>query len=1019
MSVDVDAGESTVYFDLLGDIYRLPINGGHAERVLGGEAFEMQPVLSPDDQHLAFIGDRSGSENLWIADLNGQGAKRLSADTDKTEYSSPAWSPDGRYVYVSRRPERLGVFEIWRFDVAGGSGERVAPDADNDSLARSDRVNALGPAVSPDGRFLYYATKTGEPWDHIDNPTWRIERLDLTEGSVQTVVGNGLSAMRPALSSDGGQLVYAARRDAQTGLRLRDLRTGADRWLAIPVERDNQDGGYSRDLLPRYDWLPASNTLLATIDGKLWRMAIGNRSRTPVPFEAKVALEVGPPPKRELPAETGPVRARLVQAPAVSPDGASVAFSALGKLYVQDLPDGTPRQVTDGTDFEFQPAWTPDGKMLVYVTGSANGSHLWRVRVGRTGSARRLTPTAAHYTEPVVSPDGRSVYLLQSSHFDRMLRLEEVGPDREAMLVRVPIDGGPPEPVAFAGTHPRRPHFVLDDPRIYLTNSEGLASIDPRNGSQKTHFRVEGPYPWNHRHEKPVPMEDVRLSPDGRWALVRAGHQLLLLARPAAQAETPVVNLLAPPTAYRKQVSRIGADYFAWADGGRRIVWAIGSTLFSRTLGEDGKLGETESVDIQVEHPRDVHRATVVLRGATVLTMRGDEVVTDADIVISGNRIADVGPRGTVAAVDNAQVVDMSGRYILPGFVDTHAHWYEVRRDVLVAQQWSYLMSLAYGITAGLDVQGMDQDMFAYQDLIDAGLMLGPRAYSVGKGMFSDNRFDSYEGARTLLLRYRDYYRTHNVKAYLTGNRHQRRLIASAATELGMLATTEGNNDSKLDITHAIDGFGGNEHYPAMFPLRNDIVELFARSGIAYTPTLLLTSGGPAADDIFIRQKDWHSDPKVRRFMPHSVVDGLTTMRQYRRDDEQVYRIVAADARRIMQLGGRVGVGSHAQFQGVSFHWEMQGFADGGWQAIEILRAATIGGADIIGRAHELGSIEAGKLADLVVLVADPRDDIANTLAIEAVMKNGRLYDGDTLDEIWPRQRELPPLWFHNERIYP
>jgi imidazolonepropionase-like amidohydrolase len=115
---------------------------------------------------------------------------------------------------------------------------------------------------------------------------------------------------------------------------------------------------------------------------------------------------------------------------------------------------------------------------------------------------------------------------------------------------------------------------------------------------------------------------------------------------------------------------------------------------------------------------------------------------------------------------------------------------------------------------------------------------------------------------------------------------------------------------------------------------------------------------------------------------------------------------------KILRAGGRVGVGSHGQFQGLGYHWELQALAEGGFTPLELLRMATIGGAEIIGRSTELGSLEAGKFADLLVLERDPRTDIKNTLAIKQVMKNGRLYEGDTLDEVWPRQRALPPPWF-------
>lgn len=1019
LGVDATSDSKTIFFDVLGDIYSLPTEGGKAQPVISGVAFDMQPVLSPNDRRIAFISDRSGSENLWISDADGANARQLSRSTDKTEFSSPAWSPDGRFIYVSRRPESLGVFEMFRFDIAGGSGERLLPQSQNTGISRQQRINALGASPSPDGRYLYYATKTGEMWDSEDAPIWSIERLDLETGGIEPVVNNGRSAMRPAVSPDGQWLAYAARSGHSTGLRIRNLHTGKDQWLIERVERDNQDGGFSRDVMPRYDWTLEGQAILFTVDGKLWRHAIKGNTSQPIPFEADLALDVGPSRSRTAPAEDGPVVARIIQAPTLSPDGDRVAFSALGRLYVQAVNGGEPSRITPDEHFAFQPAWAPDANNIVYVTGSQSGGDVWRVRPGALRSVRKLSTFPAHYTDPVVSPDGEYVYFLQSSIVDRMLNIEEVNPSREAWLARIPLSGGRTERVGYAGVGARRLHFTDGDPRVFLTNNDGVVSIDLDTGKREPHFKIVGAYPWNHRHEHSVAVQDTMISPNGRWILARSGHQLHLLTRPAGQGEPPVIDLLADATIFRIQISALGADYFTWSDDGNTILWSIGSTLFSRSASDDATLGGTRTTDVRISVARDIHQDRLVLRGATVLTMRGDDVVVDADLVVDGNRILSVGARGSASIGDGTRIIDVAGHYIVPGFIDTHAHWYEVRRDVLVVPHWSHLINLAYGVTAGMDVQAMDQDAFVYQDLIDIGFALGPRVYSVGKGMFSDNVIESYADARTLLTRYRDYYRTHYLKSYVIGDREQRRWVSAAAGELGVLVTTEGMNDSKLDMTHAIDGFSGNEHYPAMFPLRNDIVELFARTRIGYTPTALLTAGGPAADDAFFRRRNWHLEPKVQRFMPYSVLDALTAKRLSWRDDTQNYRTVANDAHRIMRRGGLVGIGSHAQLQGVSFHWEMQVLAEGGWQPMELLRAATADGAEILGLAGELGTLEVGKLADLVILDADPRDDITNTLSIDRVMKNGRLYDANTLDEIWPRVRPLAPQWHQDKELYP
>jgi hypothetical protein len=406
----------------------------------------------------------------------------------------------------------------------------------------------------------------------------------------------------------------------------------------------------------------------------------------------------------------------------------------------------------------------------------------------------------------------------------------------------------------------------------------------------------------------------------------------------------------------------------------------------------------------------------VVLRGATAITMKGDEAIDDADVVIKDSRIVAVGARGTVQFDANAAIRNVSGRFIVPGFVDTHAHWYEIRRGVLDLQNWSFLINLAYGVTTGLDVQPFTSDMFVYEDMIDAGLMIGPRAYSTGPGMFSNNRLATSQDALDLLGRYRDFYETRNLKSYVIGNRRQRQLVIEAAQQLGMMPTTEGALDFKLGLTHALDGFAGHEHALPSVPLYDDVVQLFARSGIGYTPTTLVTYGGPFAESHFYITQLPAGDPKINRFMPQFAQELHTRRHIWFREQDQIYPQLAEQAAKILRAGGRIGAGSHGQFQGLGYHWELQAMASGGLTTAELLRVATLGGAEIIGRADELGSLEPGKFADLLVLERDPRVDIKNTLSIKQVMKNGRLYDGDTLDEVWPRQRALPSLWFSDDR---
>jgi hypothetical protein len=528
-------------------------------------------------------------------------------------------------------------------------------------------------------------------------------------------------------------------------------------------------------------------------------------------------------------------------------------------------------------------------------------------------------------------------------------------------------------------------------------------------------------------------------------------NQLYVTAMPVVGGEAPTVNVSSPSVPV-KRLTDIGADYFNWADDGKTITWAVGASLFREPLGaisfepskedekkeddkkeaggqsadasrdekkdekkEPRKLKEedknVEEIAVNLEVPRKTPKGTIVLRGATVVTMKGEEVLKNADIVVENNRIKGVGARGPVPA--GAKVFDVAGKTIVPGFIDTHAHWFEIRRGILDTENSAFLANLAYGVTAGLDVQTSTNDMFAYQDLVDSGDIIGLRAFSTGPGVFSDNDFKSEEEVKGVLTKYRKYYGTHNIKSYIVGNRKQRQFMVEASKELEMMPTTEGGLDLKLNLTHVIDGFHGNEHTLPITPLYKDVLQLFAKSGIAETPTLIVNYGGPFGQEYWFENTEVHDNAKLNRFTPHNLLDEKTNRRpDWFRKDEYAFPKLAAQMAKLLRAGGLVGVGSHGQLQGLGYHWEMWMLASGGMTPLEVLRCATLNGSRIIGRPEDLGSIEAGKLADLVIFDKNPLDDIHNTNTIHWVMKNGELFEGDTLDEVWPDEKKLEPLYF-------
>lgn len=1022
MQLDLSPDGRTMLVDVLGDIYSLNVTGGVAKPILTGMAFERNPVFSPDGTRFAFISDRSGVTNLWVANADGSSPRQISRDKSLTLYSSPTWSPDGNDIFVSRAVHKVLAFELIKFsadgdNIQGNKFEAIVKAQPTGSEDWDHRINAMGAVISPDGKFAYYATKLGHTWTEGDPPNWSVARRSLTNNNIETVIQAAGGAMRPVLSHNGRFLAYASRKDYLTGLRLRDLHNGDDRWIAFPVDHDGQEGGYYADLMPRYVFTPDDKAIIMGVGGGIKKLDIASGKMVDIAFEVPVKLGLGPLTRVSQKEDPGPVHVRVIQEPSQSPDRKTILFTALGALYTQDLrPGAKPVRLVKAD--AFQPAWSPDGKSIAFVSWNAKqGGHVWTIRA-TGGKPKRLTNLSAFYSSPIFAPDGASIVALRANQHDRLHALSEISPDRATDIIRIPARGGNAQTVSHS-FGARQPHFSKDG-RLWFHGPSGLSMMLP-NGEPKPVVQILA-LPMGQYVGVPLPVAQVKVSPNGDKALVRTtAAQLYLVDLPKAGSDASTINISDPGNDHVK-LTRVGADFFSWSADGSDISWSVGSTyrrIATNAIGR-AKPGEiesqAESFTANVVVPRDVPKGKLVLRGATVLTMRGDEVIDDADILIADNRIAAVGRRGEVVVPIDSTIRDVSGRYIVPGFVDAHAHWFETRRSIHEVDHWDFAVNLAYGVTSGLEVQPFTVDIFSYQDMIEAGMMLGPRVWTTGPGVFNNSEIHSRQDAMDVLTRYRDHYRTRNIKSYMVGDRAERQYIVEAAAELGMMPTTEGASDLVLGLTHAIDGFSGNEHSLPVSPLNEDVISLYAHSRTSYTPTLsVLYGGGPALFDYIISKRP-QDDPKFRHFVPPAVISEKLRNRHWLPSEAQTYARFAADALKIQRAGGLVAMGSHGEMQGLGMHWEMEAYGSGGATPMEVLRAATMGSAEAIGHAEDIGSIETGKFADLVILSADPRTNISNTQKIEAVMKNGRLYDDDTLDQVWPLQSVQPETWFAGER---
>ncbi len=1046
-SLDVSPDGKTIVFDLLGDLYTLPIEGGTATRIIGGLSFESQPVYSPDGTTIAFLSDRSGVENLWIADADGSNARAVSKD-GRTNAGpqlmvSPTWTPDGQYLVVSKsRAPDPGTLWLFMYHRDGGGGVRVGappppqPSPDAEGPPPPPAPNRMGAAVTPDGRFIYYAQRTGPFTYNAQFPLWQIYRHDRETGEASQITNARGSAMRPMISPDGKWLVYGTRHKTQTGLRVRNIESGAERWLIYPITRDDQESRASRDTLPRYDFTPDGRSLIVPIGGRFQRVDVETGAAREIPFTARVQAEIAARVYSQTRVQDGDsVRARLIRWPSLSPDGTRVVFSAMNRLYVMDWPGGTPRLLTSGGPFargvmkgpegEFMPTWSPDGQFVTYVTWTTTGGHIKRVRsVG--GQPETLTPFEGYYLDPVYTPDGARIVFIAGAAADQLYsvlldapapdnvdvaEISGVNPPNTLQLKWMPGDGG--EATFIAATQGGRdPHFARSDSkRVFFTSGRGLHSITMDGFDRRTLLRMTGTGPGNN----PPAATEIRLSPDGTRAFASLQGRHYIVSVPIAGRETVEVRIqgrggdAAVPV---KRMSNEGGDYLRWTIDGKAVTWAWGSQFFR----QDFDATEPQRADVTVEVTRARPTGSVLLSGARIITMKGDAVIASGDVLVTDNRIAAVGKKGSIKAPAGTRTIDVAGKTIMPGFVDAHSHMW-APRGLHQTEVWQYLANLAYGVTTTRDPQTSTPDVFAYADMVDAGIIPGPRIYATGPGVFAGVGIGDQESAMRYIKRYRDAYKTNTLKQYVAGDRLVRQWIIQACQEYGLTATVEGNLDLKQDLTQMADGYSGQEHSLPIMPLYKDVIEFMARTKTFYTPTILVAYGAPWSENYYFEHENAATDTKLRKFVPWELLDTMTRRRgQWFLPEEYGHAAIAKGIADLVHAGGRAGLGSHGQMQGLGAHWETWNLQSGGLTPHETLRVATQFGAEAIGLQQDVGSVEVGKLADLLVLDKNPLENIRNTNTIRYVMKNGEIYQGDTLNTIWPEQKTLPKqFWWSTE----
>ncbi len=1025
MSVDVSPDGDTIVFDLLGDLYLMPAQGGEAVALTTGLSWDSGPRFAPNGAHVFFISDRMGYRNLWKVSLADQSVQQITR-LDRDIWQGINWSNDGRYLlagvagldfypsaetllhYVHPVSGAIKAVEPWSgpsADMSSGGYRKLR--------GRKAIYSAVGAAK---GRLLFSEAGLEE----VEPGRWqqrvRIFELDPeTRARIQRTPDKvGYSEFKPLLSHSGHLLAYYRQYDnRRTELRLSDLTSKQDRLVTVLY--DAEDAAYSPlyDHRPNYAFMPDDSALVFWHAGKIQRVSVADGESEIVPFRVHVKRNVAVRAKAREQAINAVEQAKTIQWPSLSRDGKTMVFAAVGYIWVMDIPGGDIRRLTASDDYEFMPAISPDGSSVAYVSFSSswgeykqkpNSQESGRLMVANIeGQMSReiASEPDTQFALPAWSEDGTMIATLRSSIDDGALKVT---------IGWVAASNG-----YFNETAAIPKRFTWGQGRYHYSQwvgfdrtGENLLFSYPVS-PDKTILAMADLAGEGFR-ELAIGTSDVggiAAHPDlSQLVLTRRGGTLWLLPF-EVEAEPKAVSTLIPEA---DRLSENGGYHPVWLND-QELSYGFGTKVYRYNLNTRSR--HIRNVSLPITRP--THDKPIAFKGARLITLSEgnqlERVIENGVLLVAHGRIQAVGLEDGVSVPDDAAIIDVAGKTIAPGFIDTHYHNMGGTPSAnLPNSLFRDSSAIEYGVTTAWDPGSkVDDGGAAHADLHTAGRVIGPRwSFASDTVGFPYELQANHESALATVERAKDLSVT-VLKEYNAYTRAQQQNLSAAARHhgLGIVSHLDGFDTV---MTRIADGYTGGDHPYIPVPFYNDVQQLLVETGFIWTPNIeivgtTISTGGiglkTASVPTYFCEAVAASDEQgtLAGSKAGSFCEMVVSHESL--PSFELHRVgrVARQAALAASNGASIGVSAHDR-PAYNLHMEMWALWRGGMPAEEVLRSTSLVNAEKLGLQDELGSLEAGKAADFLVLDGNPMDDILNTMSLRYTIQGGVIYDADNAERI-------------------